>query len=701
MTASIGDRLNAARGGQLVGRIPERDLFRSAIEAARLPFNVLYVFGPGGVGKTTLLAAFAAHCEQIKIPLISLDARRIEPVPDAFLDSLRQALDLAPNEDPTSFLAADACRRVLLIDTYEALDALDSWVRDVFVPRLSDNILVVFAGRQPPSASWRADLGWQTMIRPLSLRNLAPEESRTFLRQRAVPTEQHRAVLDFTHGHPLALSLVADLFEQREQLRFEPDSAPDMIKTLLERFTREVPDPAHRAVLETCAIVHLTTEALLAHMLGASEAHELFEWLRGLSFVEAGWRGLFPHDLVRETLVADLRWRDPDRYADLHRRARAYYAARLSATQGQEQQRILFDYIFLHRDNPVVRSAFEWKTPVAVFADAVRESDQAALRRLIARQEGEESARLLSHWLARQPEATLVFRDMASTECGSEPAGFATLLSLHRADPADRDLDPATRAAWEYLRRQAPLRPGEKATHFRFWMARDSYQDVSPIQTLIVVNSVRQCLTIPGLAYTFFACADPDFWEPVFAYAEMQRVPEADFVVGGRHYGVFGNDWRLLPPTEWLALLAEKEIAGGIPVAPHRTEPLLVLSEPEFAGAVRAALRCFADTAALHENPLLRARVVTERAGTNTEVAGKIAALRALLEESVHQLLASPRLAKGGRAVQHTYLQPAPTQEVAADRLDLPFSTYRRHLTRGIEQMTQVLWHQEISSFGK
>ena len=34
-----------------------------------------------------------------------------------------------------------------------------------------------------------------------------------------------------------------------------------------------------------------------------------------------------------------------------------------------------------------------------------------------------------------------------------------------------------------------PLRPGERVTHIRFWMARDTYQDVSPAQSLIAVSS--------------------------------------------------------------------------------------------------------------------------------------------------------------------------------------------------------------------
>ena len=59
-------------------------------------------------------------------------------------------------------------------------------------------------------------------------------------------------------------------------------------------------------------------------------------------------------------------------------------------------------------------------------------------------------------------------------------------------------------------------------------------------------------------------------------------------------------------------------------------------------------------------------------------------------------LRADARDAKLARAVERTYLRPAPTQEAAADVLGLPFSTYRRHLTRGVERVVDWLWHREL-----
>jgi hypothetical protein len=41
-------------------------------------------------------------------------------------------------------------------------------------------------------------------------------------------------------------------------------------------------------------------------------------------------------------------------------------------------------------------------------------------------------------------------------------------------------------------------------------------------------------------------------------------------------------------------------------------------------------------------------------------------------------------------------VRAAPTQEAAAEVLGLPFSTYRRHLGRALEHLTDLLWAVEI-----
>ena len=50
------------------------------------------------------------------------------------------------------------------------------------------------------------------------------------------------------------------------------------------------------------------------------------------------------------------------------------------------------------------------------------------------------------------------------------------------------------------------------------------------------------------------------------------------------------------------------------------------------------------------------------------------------------------------RVLTLTYLTPTRTQEAAAARLSLPFSTYRRHLTTGLREVAQAVWEAEIAS---
>ena len=691
----LAERAITWRLRRFVGRESERNLFWGAVVADELPFHLLYVYGPGGTGKTGLLREFARLAGEAGIANCYLDARNVEPSPEGFCAALSRTLGLPPAQSVADALSSRERRHVLLIDSIEALTPVEGWLREEFLPQLPEDTLIVLADRKAPTPSWRSDSDWQGLMRTLALRNLTPQESRDYLCNRGVPSEQHAAILDFTHGHPLALSLVSDLFDQLPTLEFRPEAAPDVVKLLLGQFIQRVPSPAHRAALEACSLLRLTTEPLLAAVLHLEDAHELFEWLRELSFVEAGPLGLFPHELAREALAADLRWRNPDWHAELHRRARDYYAGRLQQTRGQEQQRALFDCVYLHRHSPAVRRRFDWRESGTIMPDSMRPGDVRELVRMVARHEGEESARLAAYWMERQPEGVLVFRDEVE-----RAAGFMGIVALERVTIDDLAVDPAADQTWEYIQSRGPLRSGERAFLVRFWMAAEGYQSVSAIQSLIFVSAARHCLNTAALAFTLFPCAEPDLWAEAFGYVDMPRIPAADFTVGGRRYGMYGRDWRTAPPSGWVALLGEREVASR-PLEPRDPQPaplVVVLSQPDFDSAVREAFRDLSRADALFGNPLLRSRIVTDRAGISARVSQRAAVLQDVLTEAVRSLRDAPRQEKSYQALYHTYIRPAPTQEAAAELLDLPFSTFRRHLKAGMVRVAEILWQVEIGA---
>ena len=70
---SLQQRLEQARRRQFVGRVSERDRLRATLSEPELPFSVLYVFGPGGIGKTSLLREYSYIAHELSMQSARLD----------------------------------------------------------------------------------------------------------------------------------------------------------------------------------------------------------------------------------------------------------------------------------------------------------------------------------------------------------------------------------------------------------------------------------------------------------------------------------------------------------------------------------------------------------------------------------------------------------------------------------------------------
>jgi len=65
------------------------------------------------------------------------------------------------------------------------------------------------------------------------------------------------------------------------------------------------------------------------------------------------------HDLVREALAADLRWRNPDWHDTLHERARQFYTDRLKGAPDRLVPDALSDLTFVLRDHPLIQPFYD------------------------------------------------------------------------------------------------------------------------------------------------------------------------------------------------------------------------------------------------------------------------------------------------------------------------------------------------------
>src|SRR6478609_546650 len=169
---SVSDRLAAAVAAALVGRAEERARL-TALLAPHGPAAV-FVHGPGGIGKTTLvtgtLAALAVNC-------VSLDGRYTEPTVPGALAALGTALGGPPPQSATAaaeqIAAADV--DVLVIDSFERLNLLDGWIRNEFTRALPAGVTTLLVGRRGPNAAWRTAPGWRTLLGELVVGPLTAE----------------------------------------------------------------------------------------------------------------------------------------------------------------------------------------------------------------------------------------------------------------------------------------------------------------------------------------------------------------------------------------------------------------------------------------------------------------------------------------------------------------------------------------------
>jgi AAA ATPase domain len=683
---TLGDLLASRRRRRFVGRTSEVELFRVALESSEPQFLLLYIHGPPGIGKTSLLDVYAEIATEAGASVVRLDGRDLVPSPQAVL----QALGVPEVLEGDSIIAGPSRdgRMVIMFDTYERLASLDEWVRTWLEPRLPATALTVLAGRAAPDSAWRADPAWRELLRVVSLRNLSPEDSRQYLHACGVHPDRFDQLVELAHGHPLGLSLLADVDVRGGEAAADP-LTPDLVGTLLRRFVEIVPSGQHRRALEVCALARVTTEALLREVLGPKDAYETFAWLRELSFVESGREGVHPHDLARDALAADLRWRDPDGYRQLLRGIRDHINRRMLTSRGQEQQRAIADAKYMFRRLPGVPSPVDWDPWGQQQPEPARPADREPILDLVLAWEGAASAAIAARWWERQPEGFFVVRGQDGLV-----GGFVAVLDLTRASAEDLAADPGGHAAWEYAARQAAPRPAETITQSRFIVDREAYQGPSPTLNAVAILALQRYLGTPNLAWDFLTLADPERWDAYFAAADQPRADGADFSLGGRRYGLFAHDFRQVPADVLLERITERALAQDItPSSVTIKPPLLVLSQTEFDDSVRQALRDLRRPDLLARNTLLRTRLVHDRAGDDEPSA---ATLETLVRAAVETLREHPRDDKLWRAVERTYVRPSATQERAAAALGLPFSTYRRHLTQGVDRVVGWLWDQEV-----
>ncbi|MET1074492.1 MAG: ATP-binding protein [Umezawaea sp.] len=669
-------RLAAARAGALVGREPERAVLDRMLSGAADAPLVAYLHGPGGVGKSSLLRHAARQAEAAGRRVVHVDARFLDADPRR----IEEAAALACAEPGT----------VLLVDSFEHCQPLEPWLRDTFLLRLAEGALVVLASRVAPDADWKLDPGWAELFAELVVRPLDPAQSDTLLAARGVAAEQRSAIVAFAGGSPLVLSLAASLPAAARGASALWKPTGDVLTTLVERLVGELPSAAHRRALEVLAQAYVTRESLLRAVLGEEDTATVFPWLRQLPYVEATPEGLHPHDAVRATLAADLRWRDPERYEDVRVEVSVECLRAVRAASEDNALLRVAEWMFLFRDQGDPNDLYDWRAHPHVEDTPLRPDDVPYVLRMAEEAENPASATAVAHWVRRQPQGFRVYRYAGS----SAPVAFMAVLRLEGPLPEDRAADPVVAALWDFVEAVAPLGQGEHLGIRRFAVQPGWHQRPSPLMDLISRRTIAAEMRTRGRAVTFTVFEDAERWRRYLAEAGLLEVVAVD--VGGREQHVFGRDWRRQPVEKWVEHRARAlvEPVAGWPAVPSADVPGDDLSRAAFEEGVVEALRTWRAPREFATSVLLHSRLVP-RGSTDP-----VADLRAAITAALDALQVDPAGVKAHEALTATYISASRTHKATARWLGVPYGTYRRHLALAKERLVEQLLRRSSSLGG-
>ncbi len=540
------------RSAEIVGRAAEKAaLLRTLEEGGPL---VVFVHGIAGVGKSTLLEAFVGEGRSRGETVVQIDCRSIEPTERGFLDGLGVAVGGAPAsaEEAAERLAGLGERVLLVLDTYEVLRLLDSWIRLAFVPALRENTRLVVAGRESPVASWHASPGWGEVVHCVRLGNLDDGDAGELLARAGLDAAEAHRVNRLARGHPLSLQLAAAAVRARPEVELEDIALQAVLDELTGLYLDGLDGPTREA-LDAASVVRRITLSLLEAMLPERAPQDAFERLRALPFVQLGHDGLIVHDTIRETVARALRGSDPA----AHRRYRAAawrkLRSELATVPPAELWRYTADMLYLI-ENPGVREAFFPTTEHVFSVETATPADGQAIEKIVRRHESDAAATHLLSWWEQAPQSFRVAHDR-----DGRVVGFEILFEPEQVPYGAIEADPVTRSWREHLRRD-PVPRGQRVLFNRRWLSEAEGERPSPVQAACWLDIKRLYMELrPELRRLYTTICDIATYAPIVTPLGFVPLPDAVKLDGVSYHSAL-LDFGPSSVDGWLTKLAAREL---------------------------------------------------------------------------------------------------------------------------------------------
>ena len=228
---------------------------------------------------------------------------------------------------------------VLIIDTYEELEAIDSAIREQLLFEIKANLTIVLAGRH--NLYDRFSNYWRDETYFFALSSFSISEVQEHLRKsKLYDAELAEAIYTLTQGWPLAVGIAIGmirqvddptatmaLFQTDRPLVGQPEAAQlqDIINEVVERFLSQVPQRELAVIWSAMIPERFDAEIVRAISGERTLSVRRYQQLLTYSFVFATADMYTIHDRVRSYTLRHLKRRHPQQYKELQERAATYY----------------------------------------------------------------------------------------------------------------------------------------------------------------------------------------------------------------------------------------------------------------------------------------------------------------------------------------------------------------------------------------
>ncbi|HEY7336480.1 MAG TPA: winged helix-turn-helix domain-containing protein [Bryobacteraceae bacterium] len=522
---------------------------------------LMHVQGIPGIGKTHLLDALAASMRGKGVFSVRMDARWCEPSPAALCRAICEEIGASESEDPAvvaASLSKGAKRTLLVLDSYESFRLLDSWLRQVFLPSLSDGVRTILSSREPPRPAWRIAPAWRGLFDSMILETFSPEVALEYLASEGVPADSAVELNRIARGHPLALSLGVALSLAGGQVRGNATTRHQVVEHMAALFLEDA-DPGTTQVVQAACLVRTATAPLLAAMLPNIPADEALDRLRALPIVSAGPHGLLVHAAVRGPVAAALKSRDPARYHAYRRAASQVVRDQYRQAPRSDQWRCTADVLYL-LENENLREGFFPTTESSVSVEPARVHDRTSISAIIQKFDGPQSSQALEQWWRSHPDSFFVVRD----EHG-EVQGFYQGIVASKVHKNVIERDPVA-ASWT---RDLPRSEDRAAALWlRRTLDRDTGEGPSSGQAACWLDIKRTYLELrPRLRWIYTCYCHAEQYRSNFEQLGFQLVDGCRPVLDGVLHHTFRLDMGADSVDGWLGNLLAKETGTAIGAA--------------------------------------------------------------------------------------------------------------------------------------